>query len=93
MIPHDALAPFRLVSESSGMRELLTLVGRAAASPAGIMLTGEPGTGRGLVARAIHACAHSGDAPLVALDCRVLLPAESERALFGVPANGGSPAP
>jgi len=91
MIPHDALASFRFVSESPEMREVLTLVGNAAASPAGIMLTGEPGTGRGLVARAIHACAHDGTAPLVALDCRVLLPAESERALFGVPANGGAP--
>ena len=91
MIPNDALLPFRLVSESPEMREVLTLVGKAAASPAGVMLTGEPGTGRGLVARAIHACAHNGNAPLVALDCRVLLPAESERALFGVPANGGAP--
>ena len=89
MIPHDLLAPFKLVSESSAMREVLTQVAKAAASPAGVMLTGEPGTGRGLVARAIHACAHTGNAPLVAIDCRALLPAESERAIFGVAANGG----
>ncbi|MCU0249946.1 MAG: sigma 54-interacting transcriptional regulator [Vicinamibacterales bacterium] len=89
MIPNDVLAPFSLVSESPAMREVLTQVGTAAASPAGVMLTGERGTGRGLIARAIHACAHPGEAPFVAVDCRVLLPAESERALFGVPANGG----
>ena len=89
MIPHDVLAPFEFVSESPAMREVLGQVVKAAPSPAGVMLTGEHGTGRGLVARAIHACAHTGNAPLVALDCRVLLPAESERALFGVPANGG----
>jgi len=90
MIPNDVLAPFSLVSESPAMREVLTQAGKAAASPAGVMLTGEPGTGRGLIARAIHACAHPGEAPFVALDCRVLLPAESERALFGVPASGGA---
>jgi len=88
MNPHDLLAPFRLVAESEAMREVITQIAKAAASPAGLMLTGEPGTGRGLAARAIHAGAHGGNAPLVALDCRVLLPAEAERTLFGVPANG-----
>ena len=90
MIQNDALLPLRLVTESQSMREVLGQVAKAAASPVGVMLTGEPGTGRGLIARAIHACASTGNAPLVALDCRVLLPAESERALFGVPANGGA---
>jgi two-component system nitrogen regulation response regulator NtrX len=91
MIPNDVLATFSLVSESPAMREVLTQAGTAAASPAGVMLTGERGTGRGLIARAIHTCAHRGEAPFVAVDCRVLLPAESERALFGVPADGGAP--
>jgi two-component system nitrogen regulation response regulator NtrX len=71
------------------MQEAVALACKAAASPAGVMLSGERGTGRGLLARAIHTCAHNGSAPLVALDCRSLLPAEAERALFGQPANGG----
>jgi len=90
MIPANTLQPFSLVSESPAMREVLAQAGKAAASPAGVMLVGEAGAGRGLVARAIHAIAHDGSAPFVALDCRVLLPAESERALFGVPPNGGA---
>jgi two-component system NtrC family response regulator len=89
MSTNDALAAFGIVTESPAMREVLTLVGKAAASPAGVMLTGEPGSGRSLVAQAIHACAHANRAALVSLDCRVLMPAESERALFGVPSNGG----
>lgn len=88
MIPVDPLAPFGLVAESPAMREVLTQAGRAARSPAGLMLVGERGTGRSLVARVIHASAHDGRAPLVAVDCRDLLPAVAERALFGVPANG-----
>jgi two-component system nitrogen regulation response regulator NtrX len=92
MIPlPDALVPFRLVSESPAMREVITQVAKAAASPVGLMLTGEPGSGRGLVARAIHACAHNGGAPFVVLDCRMLLPPEAERALFGVLPDGGAP--
>ncbi|MFO7694214.1 MAG: sigma 54-interacting transcriptional regulator [Vicinamibacterales bacterium] len=90
MNSNEALVPLGLVSESPAMREVHAQITKAAASPAGLMLTGEPGTGRGLVARAIHVCAHTGNAPFVALDCRVLLPAEAERALFGVPANAGT---
>ena len=72
------------------MREIVTKIAKAAASHAGLMLAGEPGSGRGLVARAIHGCAHAGSAPLVALDCRVLLPAEAERILFGAPPDRGA---
>ncbi len=91
MNPSDHLAPFWLMAESPAMRDTLTQAHKAAASPAGVMITGERGTGRGLIARAIHAGAQAGGAPLVALDCRELLPAEAERALFGVPTNGSNP--
>ena len=90
MIPNDALTPLALVTESPGMQEVLRQVAKAAATPAGVMLVGEPGTGRGLIARTIHASAHNSSAPLVAVDCRELLPAESERTLFGLPANGSA---
>ena len=88
MITPDILASFGIVADSAAMRELVTQACRAGASPAGVMLTGERGTGRGLVARVVHACAHDGHAPLVVIDCRDLLPAVAERTLFGVPANG-----
>ena len=88
MIPTEQLSSFGIVAESPAMHEALALACRAAASPAGVLLSGERGTGRGLLARAIHTCAHDGSAPLVAVDCRQLLPIEAERALFGQPANG-----
>jgi two-component system response regulator HydG len=88
MIPTESLSSFGFIAESPAMHEALALACKAAASPAGVMLSGERGTGRGLLARAIHTCAHDGQAPFVALDCRVLLPAEAERALFGQPGNG-----
>jgi two-component system nitrogen regulation response regulator NtrX len=88
MNPIDTLAAFGLVAESSAMRGVIDQICRAGESPAGVMLTGERGSGRGLVARAIHACACDGRAPLVAVDCRDLLPAQAERTLFGSAANG-----
>ena len=90
MMPNELLHPSTFVAESQAMREVLTQVVKAAASPAGLMLAGERGTGRGRLARAIQALAADGNAPLVALDCRVLLPAVAERTLFGAPANGGA---
>jgi two-component system nitrogen regulation response regulator NtrX len=90
MLPHDLLAPFRLVAESAAMREVISQAHLAGSSPAGVMLTGERGAGRGLVARLIHTCAHDSRAPFVLIDCRDLLPAVAERTLFGVPANGGA---
>jgi two-component system nitrogen regulation response regulator NtrX len=88
MTPTEILSPFAFVAESPAMQEALVLSCKAAASPAGVMLSGERGTGRGLLARAIHACAHNGSAPFVSVNCRELLPAEAERALFGLPADG-----
>jgi len=92
MIPTELLTPFGFVAESPAMHETLVLSCRAAASPAGVMLSGERGTGRGLLARAIHSCGHPDGAPLVAVNCRELLPAEAERTLFGQPANGNGAA-
>ena len=88
MIPTEPLTSFGFVADSPAMREALVLAERAAASPAGVMISGERGTGRGLLARAIHASAHDGSAPIVAVDCRALLPIEAERGLFGQPGNG-----
>jgi two-component system nitrogen regulation response regulator NtrX len=90
MIPDESLFPFGFVAESPAMHEALVLARKAAASPAGVTLSGERGTGRGFLARAIHAYAHGDGAPLVAVDCRELLPVEAERALFGQPANGNA---
>lgn len=93
MIATEFLSSFGFVAESPAMHEALVLAGKAAASVAGVMLVGERGTGRGLLARAIHECAGDGAGPLVAVNCRDLLPVEAERALFGVPAHGEDGAP
>lgn len=57
-----------LYSHSSSMRDVVALMSRASAMRAGVMVRGEDGTGRQVVARAIHA-AQSDGAAFVCVDC------------------------
>jgi two-component system nitrogen regulation response regulator NtrX len=94
MTIQDLVSTSGIVSESPLMREVVGHIQKAAASTAGVMVSGEPGTGRGFVARAIHACAGPDGAPFVSVDGHAVLAAEAERAIFGVPGNGhGNVAP
>ena len=55
-----------LVVANAQMRELLSYAERAAASAAQVLITGESGTGKDLVARYIHAKSTRGQAEYVA---------------------------
>jgi two-component system response regulator GlrR len=71
-----------LVAHSPAMRAVLDEVAGAAAERGGVYLSGEPGTGRGLVARAIHVRADAAQRPFVIIDCAADLP-QLEQRLFG----------
>lgn len=88
MTIHDCLMESGIVISSPVMCEAIGLIEKAVASRAGVLLVGEPGAGRGLVARTIHACGAPANAPFVAIDGRELAAAEAERAVFGVPGSG-----
>jgi len=72
-----------LIGESRAMSELREKVLRAARSSASVLVTGERGTGKELVARAIHRASPRAAAPLERLNCAAV-PAELiESELFG----------
>ncbi|HLV64778.1 MAG TPA: sigma-54 dependent transcriptional regulator [Polyangiaceae bacterium] len=72
-----------LLGESRAMRELRERVLRAARSNASVLVTGERGTGKELVARAVHRASPRAQAPLERLNCAAV-PAELiESELFG----------
>ena len=72
-----------LVGRSVPMREIYTVIERVAPTELTILVTGETGTGKELVARALHARSRRADGPFVTLDCSALPPTLIESALFG----------
>jgi DNA-binding NtrC family response regulator len=72
-----------LVGRSVPMREIYTVIERVAPTELTILVTGETGTGKELVARALHAKSRRKSGPFVTLDCSALPPTLIESALFG----------
>jgi len=77
----DAFAD--VVACAPAMRARLELAARAAASDITVLLTGESGTGKDVVARAIHAASPRRARPFVALNCAAIPETLVESELFG----------
>ncbi len=82
---HD---PDTIVGASASFARALDSARRVAPTDAAVLITGEPGTGKELVARAIHAGSRRATQSFVKLDCAALSPGALDAALFG---DGGSP--
>ena len=72
-----------IVSSSPAMRDVLAQVARVAPTSTSVLLTGETGTGKELIARAVHAQSLRQDRPLVRVNCAALSPSLVESELFG----------
>ncbi|WP_201316263.1 nitrogen regulation protein NR(I) [Dyella sp. EPa41] len=76
-------ATHALLGESPAMREVFRLIGRVAASDLNVLITGETGTGKELVARALHDESARRDKPFVALNTAAIPSELLESELFG----------
>ncbi|WP_348945605.1 sigma-54 dependent transcriptional regulator [Chitinibacter sp. FCG-7] len=72
-----------LVAESAVMQQLLDVARRAAQSDASIMLTGESGVGKEIMARFIHRHSARATKPFVAINCAAIPEQLLESTLFG----------
>ena len=72
-----------VISESAAMREVFDLARRAARSRSTVLLTGESGVGKELVARAVHFHSDRVGSPFVAANCKAFAEGVLESEIFG----------
>ena len=80
-----------IVGRSSAMQDVFERIRRVAPTDSTVLILGESGTGKALVARAIHALSGRRDAPLVTMSCAVIPTAQIEAELFGDGRGTGQP--
>ncbi|HSF30582.1 MAG TPA: sigma-54 dependent transcriptional regulator [Candidatus Tectomicrobia bacterium] len=73
----------RIIGHSVYLQHILSRLQREIATNAHVMIRGEPGTGKGLLAAAIHAHSPRSEQTLVAVDCAALPERTLESELFG----------
>ncbi len=82
-MPGTLSASGELIGQSAAMLAIWKQIGRAAASDAPVLITGETGTGKELVARAIHEYSPLAKEPFVAVNLAALPASLIESELFG----------
>jgi NtrC-family two-component system response regulator AlgB len=79
----DPLAELRFVTQSPVMENVLSVAWRVAPTSASVLILGENGTGKTMLARAIHARSARRAGPFVSVNCPCLQPQLLESELFG----------
>lgn len=75
--------PQNLIAESSSMKAVIQLIHRVGPSDANVMLTGENGTGKSVVAQALHAVSVRASKPMITVNAGGLSEGVFESELFG----------
>lgn len=73
----------QIIGESEGIKKVWERIRQSAASDAKILITGDNGTGKELIARAIHRYSNRADGPFVEVNCAAIPDTLLESELFG----------
>lgn len=72
-----------LVGQSAAMQAIYKEIGRAASKPVNVLIRGETGTGKELIARALYQHSDRANAPFIAINCAAIPETLLESELFG----------
>ncbi|WP_415719280.1 sigma-54-dependent transcriptional regulator [Maridesulfovibrio sp.] len=75
--------PAKLTGESESIKSMREVIGQVAPTDAWVLITGENGTGKEIVARSIHSRSQRAENPLVAVNCAAIPEELIESELFG----------
>jgi two-component system NtrC family response regulator len=78
-----AIEPDEAIGNSAPMRKVLKLIGLASASNVTVLLTGETGSGKEVLARLLHGASMRTEAPFIAVNCAAIPVELLESELFG----------
>src|SRR5262252_516553 len=73
----------RIIAQSPAMKSVLSVVERIGPADANVLITGENGTGKEVVARALHGCSSRSGKPMVSVNAGALAEGVFESELFG----------
>lgn len=72
-----------IVGKSKPMQEIFNLIEKVSQYDTNVLIMGETGTGKELIARAIHYCSHRAEKPFIPIDCASIPETLLESELFG----------
>jgi len=82
-LKQEVRAQYEIVGSSKAIRHVIGLLEKVAPTPARVLITGENGTGKELVARAIHALSRRATGPFIEVNCAAIPTELIESELFG----------
>ena len=81
--PAGETDPYRIVGESPRMKEILDIIRKVSPTTTTVLITGETGTGKELIARAIHRQSNRKEQPFIKINCAAIAENLMESELFG----------